>query len=98
MQLKLPTEIVDRYGSVIRSLDWDNAESAKLADLFPDAGFAEYDRIERAAFGAGIVIRPATLAAAQRLRAFAQTLPQVPKPTAEDIEAVLKRRNPETAA
>lgn len=95
MQLKLPPEIVARYGSVIRALDWDASASAKLADLFPDGGFSDADRLERAAFGASVVIRPATLGSAMRLRAFAQSMDPAPKPSAEDIEAALKRRNPE---
>lgn len=97
MLLKLPAEIVERYGAVIRALDWAAFETASLADLFPDGGFTDADVIERVASGAGVVIRPRGIAAANRLRNFANTLPPVPRPTQEEIEAVLKRRNPETS-
>lgn len=97
MLLKLPAEIIERYGAVIRALDWTNWETASLADLFPDGDFTDADVLERVASGAGVVIRPRGIGAASRLRTFAQTLPSVSRPTPEEIEAVLKRRNPETS-
>lgn len=92
MLLKLPAEVVARYGHTIKAIDWASQSTASLAVLFPDGGFRDTDRIECT----GSVIRPETMGAANRLRAFAEALPQVPKPTAEEIEAVLKRRNPES--
>lgn len=90
MQFKIPAEVMALHGDAIRSVDWTTTTIADLSQLIPDGGFIANDRLELA----GFVVRPATLGAAVRMRKLAQKLPPVDAPP-EDIDAILKRRNPE---
>ena len=93
---KLPAEVVAVHRTALEAWDWQRAPEAELALLMPDGGFLEGDKLETTVRLGRVVVRAKNIGAVTRMRAYAESLPQLPKPTAEEVSAVLKRRNPES--
>ena len=91
---KLPPEVVAAHRAALESWPWGKTPEADLPGLIPGAGFVEGDKLEAIVRLGRTVIRAKNVGAITRMRAYADTLPQMPKPTAEDIAAVLAARNP----
>lgn len=93
--LKLPAEIVARHGEELQAWDWKTSPNLNLVDIIPNGGFMQADRLTLSSLAGMPIICPATLGAANRLRQYAETLPQKSKPTPEAVARVLERRNPQ---
>lgn len=94
--LKLPPEVLAVHGDDLHGRDWTAEPVLYLADAMPGGEFNAADVIELTARGGAQVVRCRTLGATIRMRRYADRLPQLPKPTPEDVAAVLKARNPES--
>lgn len=97
LTLKLPAEIVAKHGDEFQAWDWKANPSLSLAEAIPNGGFMAADRLTLSTLAGMPIVCAATLGAANRLRQYAETLPQIPKPSPESVAAVLARRNPQEA-
>jgi hypothetical protein len=95
---KVPAEFMERHGDVLRAWDWRRFPVLSLKAVLPEIEALAYVRLEFAANGSQQVVRPAGGGSAVRLRRYNDTLPQHPKPSREEIAAVLARRNPSQAS
>jgi hypothetical protein len=92
-RFKLPAEFMDAHGDVLRRWDWRRFPTLAVREVLPDIAALEHVRLELAASGAETVVRPLGGGSANRLRRYCDALPQAPKPTREEIAAVLAKRN-----
>lgn len=97
MIFKVPAEVWAAHGAILSDWDWLEAPEMRLAEMFPGVGFIDTDTMTADRRRNGVFIACTTPGAMIRMRAWAETLPPVPKPTEEEIAAVLAKRNPEKA-
>lgn len=93
--LKLPAEIIAKHGEELQAWDWKTNPSFSLAEAIPHGGFMQADRLTLSSLAGMPIICAATLGAANRLRQYAESLPQQGRPTPEAVARVLERRNPQ---
>jgi hypothetical protein len=90
---KLPAEFMSLHGDTLRAWDWRRFPVLALKEVLPDIPALDHVRLELAASGSAQVVRPLGGGSANRLRRYNDTLPQFPKPTREEVAAVLAERN-----
>lgn len=89
---KLPKQIMEHHGIELRTHDWDTKPSL----LFNFGG--QFFHLEMIARDGQRIVRSATVGSANRLRKYALTLGPDWKPSDEEVEAVLAKRNPKPEA
>jgi hypothetical protein len=93
IRFKLPAEFMSLHGDMVRDWDWRRFPTLALKEVLPDVAALKDVRLELAADGAEQIVRPLGPGSAVRLRKYNDGLPQFPKPTREEIAAVLAKRN-----
>lgn len=96
---KLPREFMAVHGHIVEEWDWRRFPTLALKEILPGeilAGYPmlEHVRLHLAADGKEPVVRPLGGGSAIRLRRYNDTLPQFPKPTREELAAILAKKNP----
>lgn len=91
---KLPPEFMAAHGDVVRAWDWGASPILALKAVLPGIKALEDVRLHLRGEGEAIVC-PVGGGSAIRLRRYNDTLPQFPKPTPEEVAAVLAKRNPQ---
>lgn len=91
MFYKIPAEFVAAHRATLDAWDW--SKPLPLAATFPEHAFIEGDELATVRAGVVASVHPGTMV---RMRKAAETLPQLPKPTPDEVAAVLAARNPST--
>jgi hypothetical protein len=85
---RIPAEFVAKHREALEKWDW--SKPFPLLKVVKDCGFYREDTLELR----DGKVRSSQPGTAKRMRLYAETLPQQPKPTPEEIAEVLKHRNP----
>lgn len=99
IRFKIPAEFWAVHGEALKGWDWRRFPVLAVKEVLPSEIVAGYPLLEQvrltlAADGKEPVVRPAGGGSAIRLRRYNDTLPQFPKPTREELAAILAKKNP----
>jgi hypothetical protein len=88
MQFKLPEEFMAAHGDAVRAWNWREESTVPLGVIVPEtSGHVVFLECIKG------VVRPKSIGSAHRLRRYSETLPQCPRPTAEETAAVIAHKN-----